>query len=125
MKYKLKRDLPNAKAGEIFKINEVGNLCKVSSGKCIYSAHMLKTYPGVLTWFEAVQEDGLWKPEEGEGYCYIDNDGVVDARSWTEAYITAQGRHSIGNVFKTAEEAKKSCRLAQSIQSAKRRYEGG
>ena len=55
--YKLKRDLPTFKAGEIFHLSGMGNLIHESDGVVAYSWSTIGKFPNILTdWFEEVKE---------------------------------------------------------------------
>lgn len=73
-KYRLKKDLPIFKVGDIFYISSKGNLLK--RGRCIsdciiaYDASMLNRFPNILTdWFEEIKEEsvitGQYKTDKG------------------------------------------------------------
>lgn len=46
----------------------------------------------------------IWKPECGEWYWFIGSDGQIDNCEWANDRID-RGRYSMGNCFKTKEEA--------------------
>jgi hypothetical protein len=46
----------------------------------------------------------VWKPEYGDWYWYISSDGQVDNCEWVNGPID-YGRYSMGNCFRTKEEA--------------------
>lgn len=46
----------------------------------------------------------IWKPECGEWYWFIDSDGQINNCEWVDDHID-YGRYSMGNCFKTKEEA--------------------
>lgn len=55
--YKLKRDLPTFKAGEIFYLSDAGNLIRESDNVPAYSWSTIDKFPNILTdWFEEVKE---------------------------------------------------------------------
>ena len=113
--YKLLKDLPTFKAGEIFDISSSGNLVK--RGQCIsdcivaYSAQTLEKFPNILKdWFEEIPEQPktVWHLEEGDEYYSIASDGFIT----TEIYhLSTQSeddmRRKIGNAFLTKKEAEK------------------
>ena len=47
---------------------------------------------------------GRWKPEYADKYYYLDSDGDIYDRKWTDD-IVGKKKYKIGNVFKTQEEA--------------------
>ena len=75
--YKLKRDLPTFKAGEIFHLSGMGNLIHESDGVVAYSWSTIGKFPNILTdWFEEI------KPAEP----LIKDEKIRKAvRAWAEA----------------------------------------
>lgn len=107
-RYKLVKDLPTFKAGDVFYTNEVGSLIHESDGVVAYGWRTLEKFPNIMTdWLEEIKESTRWKPEkEGEAYYYVGNTGDVYSSSWN--YFTIdQGRFDIGNCFQTEEEAER------------------
>lgn len=49
-------------------------------------------------------ESRIWKPEYGEWYWFISTDGQVNNSEWVNDRID-RGRYSMGNCFRTREEA--------------------
>ena len=106
-RYKLKRDLPTFKAGEIFYISETGNLLRESDNVPAYSWSTIDKFPNILTdWFEEVNESTRWKPEADQKYYFSDNDGSVGYNRWDGDHID-RNRFEIGNCFQTEEEAER------------------
>lgn len=106
-RYKLERDLPTFKAGEIFYLSDIGNLIRESDNVPAYSWTTLEKFPNILTdWFEEVKESTRWKPEMHQAYRYINTDSSVSGSPWTDDYFD-NGRFEIGNCFQTEEEAKR------------------
>ena len=80
-RYKLLKDLPTFKAGQLAYISKTGNLIAGTPENqkttemgliiMIYHETTLKKFPNILTeWFEEIQEprDSIhWKPKNGEG----------------------------------------------------------
>ena len=62
----------------------------------------------------------IWKPEYGDWYWYIGSDGQVDNCEWVNGPID-YGRYSIGNCFRTKEEAT-FVREKQKIKTELQRY---
>ena len=105
-RYKLKRDLPTFKAGEIFYISDMGNLIHDSDGVVAYSWSTLEKFPNILAdWFEEIKEPTRWKPEMSHDYYYISGDGHVYDNSWDDSRFVDNDRFEIGNCFETKEEA--------------------
>ena len=76
-RYKLKRDLPTFRAGDIFYLSSMGNLIHESDGVVAYSWSTIDKFPNILTdWFEEI------KPAEP----LIKDENIRKAvRAWAEA----------------------------------------
>lgn len=106
-RYKLKRCLPTFKAGEIFYLSDNGNLIRESDNIPAYSWSTIDKFPNILTdWFEEVKEPTRWKPVPGDTYWSLDGVGYVNYYESSGGTYTAS-RVSIGNCFKTKEEAER------------------
>lgn len=106
-KYKLLKDLPTFKAGDVFIAVEGGNLVHENDNVVVYNWHTLDKFPNILTdWFEEIKEPTRWKPEKREKYYYLLNNGDVIAGSWAD-WVIDQDRFEIGNCFQTEEEAER------------------
>lgn len=104
--YRLRKNLPTFKAGEVFFTVDGGNLVHDNDNVVAYNSRTLDKFPNILTdWFEEVKEPTRWKPEIHQVYRYINTDGYVHGAAWTDDYFD-NGRFKIGNCFKTEEEAK-------------------
>lgn len=107
-RYKLERDLPTFKAGEIFYLSDTGNLIRESDNVPAYSWATLEKFPNILTdWFEEVNEPTRWKPEIDQEYYCLGSDGSVMGDEWVNLSID-RNRLKIGNCFQTEEEAEKA-----------------
>lgn len=107
-RYKLLKDLPIFKAGDIFILIDSGSLIHESDGVVAYSWSTIDKFPNILTdWFEEVNESIRWKPEMGQTYYHIGGDGRVYDDTWVNDSAVDNGRFEIGNCFKTEEEAKR------------------
>ena len=105
-RYKLKRDLPTFKAGEIFYISETGNLLRESDNVPAYSWSTLDKFPNILTdWFEEIKEPTRWKPKKNHIYYCIIGDSYVAEDVWYGGQCVDDDRFEIGNCFQTKEEA--------------------
>ena len=110
-RYKLKKDLPTFKAGDIFYLSDAGNLfdrnfLHAKSSNIVYSFKEIEKFPNILKdWFEEIKEQTRWKPEMHQVYRYINTDSSVSGSIWTDDYFD-DGRFEIGNCFQTEEEAK-------------------
>ena len=107
-RYKLKRDLPTFKAGEIFYISDMGNLLRESDNVPAYSWSTIDKFPNILTdWFEEIKESTRWKPEKFQKYYYVGGDSFVYDDGWANGSAIDDGRFNIGNCFQTKEEAER------------------
>ena len=107
-RYKLKRDLPTFKAGDIFVLIDSGSLIHESDGVVAYSWSTIDKFPNILTnWFEEIKESTRWKPEKSQEYYYVGNAGSVYDDNWANGYAIDNGRFDIGNCFQTKEEAER------------------
>lgn len=119
-RYKLKRDLPTFKAGEIFYISDTGNLfdrnfLHAKSSHIVYSFKEIEKFPNILTdWFEEVRESTRWKPEMHQVYRYINTNSSVSGSTWTDDYFD-NGRFEIGNCFQTKEEAERVVKYLKAL----------
>ena len=102
-RYKLKRDLPTFKAGEVFYLSDAGNLLRESDNIAAYSWSTIDKFPNILAeWFEEIKPT-RWKPEENQKYYFLDSNGLVYDSIWADDYIDRR-RFEIGNGFQTEEE---------------------
>ncbi len=56
---------------------------------------------------EPKKESKVWKPENNEGYFYIDEHSYIEYELWENGY-TDLDAYEIGNVYRTKEEAEKA-----------------
>ena len=111
--YKLLKDLPTFKAGDLFYISEYGALVYDDGGYGVmaYAQSTLERFPNILTeWFEEIKEPVNsihWKPNFGEEYWYVNYIGNVVCRSWEDASVDLWLLES-GNVYRTEKEAEKA-----------------
>lgn len=114
-RYKLKKDLPTFKTGEIFYLSDSGNLIRESDNIPAYSWSTINKFPNILTkWFEEIKEPTRWEPETDKKYSFIRTSGYVYDSIWTNDSID-DGRFEIGNCFKTEEEAKKAVEYLKAL----------
>ncbi len=107
-RYKLIKDLPTFKAGEIFYLSDTGNLIRESDNIAAYSWTTLDKFPNILTdWFEEIKEPTRWKPERDKTYYFITNDGKANDDMWFYDSGVDHNRFKIGNCFQTKEEAER------------------
>ena len=106
-RYKLKRDIPAFKAGEVFYLSDAGNLFRESDNVPVYGWTIIDKNPNILTdWFEEIKESTRWKPRIGQKYYLLDSNGSVYDSVWSNDYID-RNRSEIGNCFQTEEEAER------------------
>lgn len=120
-RYKLTKDLPTFKAGQLVYISKTGNLIAGTPENqettdtglilMIYHETTLKKFPEILTeWFEEIQEptDSIhWEPRIGERCWSFLADGEVVPFYWsTLPYDLA--RHELGNIYRTEKECEKA-----------------
>lgn len=119
--YRLLKELPTFKAGQLAYISKTGNLIAGTPENqettdygliiMIYHETTLKKFPNILTeWFEEIKEPVNsihWKPNFGEEYWYVNYIGNVVCRSWEDASVDLWLLES-GNVYRTIEEAEKA-----------------
>lgn len=55
--------------------------------------------------YEEQQEEAEF-PKDGDTYYFIDEDGLIDSKKYSEIHAFDQRKFSIGNCFRTKEEAK-------------------
>lgn len=118
-RYKLLKDLPTFKAGQLAYISKTGNLIAGTPENqkttetgliiMIYHETTLKKFPNILTeWFEEIEEptDSIhWKPKYDDWYFYISDHGSVCSDIWNDNY-TDNKRLAFGFVYRTEEECK-------------------
>lgn len=118
-RYKLLKDLPGIKAGNVLFIEGTwGNLYidnghsptgyQITEAGRIATGGMLIQSVAMADWLEEIPEEyKRWRAERGETYYHISDDGEV--YDDTEEYHSLDGGcYLIGNYFKTREEAEKA-----------------
>lgn len=106
MFYKLKTDLPTLKAGDLFYLDQNGNLCHKETGIIEYHYITLEKFPDALEKFwEPVEEEyKRWRAKNGEPYFYVDE--CVKVIPSSEEHDSVDGDcYRYGNYFQTREEA--------------------
>mgnify|MGYP000988423612 CR=1 FL=1 len=112
-RYKLLKDLPTFKAGDLFYISQYGDLIHDGGdvGITAYARQTLKKFPNILTeWFEEIQEptDSVhWKPECGEEYWVVNNYGLIVKRIWSDS-VEDLNMYKLGIIHPTKEECEKA-----------------
>lgn len=107
-RYKLKKDTPAFKAGEVFYLSDAGNLFRESDNVPVYGCSIIDKNPSILTdWFEEIKEQARWRPEKFQNYYHVGGDGFVYSDTWANGSAVDNGRLEIGNCFQTREEAER------------------
>lgn len=119
-RYKLKKDLPTFRAGDLFELRDDGCLYWVRGWRnpdevkycdkevIAYHKNTLRFFPSILTdWFEEIKESTRWKPELHQKYYFLASDGSANTDTWDDSTFYDHGRLDIGNCFKTEEEAER------------------
>ena len=121
-KYKLLKDLPTFKAGQLAYISKTGNLIAGTPENqkttetgliiMIYHETTLKKFPNILTeWFEEIKEplDSIhWEPKSGDEYFWIDECGSILPGTFYRDSLYDQQRLTFGNVYRTSQECEKA-----------------
>lgn len=95
--YVLNRDWAPFKKGDVFSRDDDSSEIYVLKDNDAVLARVPDGY---------LDEQGCaWRPGEGETYYFIDNDGTVNADDYAQHNAVDMGRLSIGNCFRTEEEA--------------------
>lgn len=118
--YRLLKDLPTFKAGQLAYISKTGNLIAGTPENqkttetgliiMIYHETTLKKFPNILTeWFEKIKStDSIhWQPKVGEEYFYISTYGYVESDIWSDDFDDNR-LTSLGVVYRTGKECKRA-----------------
>lgn len=116
MKYKLLKDLPFAKAGEMVEVTSVGYAVVDEGGLRVTEVESKKVELGkyecslpkdanVSEWLEEVDE--RWKPGMFKTYFYFDSVGDVHVTDWANCSVD-EARYKSGNCFRTREKAQRA-----------------
>ena len=119
-RYKLLKDLPTFKAGQLAYISKTGNLIAGTPENqettdyglilMIYHETTLKKFPEILTeWFEEIEEptDSIhWKPKIGDR-CFILENANIRPANYT-GMLRDYNAWCTGRVFRTEEECEKA-----------------
>lgn len=120
-RYKLLKDLPTFKAGQLAYVSSLGNLmagtpeepetADTGLNLMMYHRGTLEKFPNILTeWFEEIQEptDSIhWKPVIGEEYWSFYSDGGISHNVCTGGYWDT-ARYEMGRTYRTEEECEKA-----------------
>lgn len=119
-RYKLLKDLPTFKAGQLAYISKTGNLIAGTPENqkttetgliMIYHETTLKKFPNILTeWFEEIKEptDSIhWTPKKDDEYFWMNSYGETQPDVWDGDSIDSM-RLALGMVYRTEEECEKA-----------------
>lgn len=119
-RYKLLKDLPTFKAGQLAYVSSLGNLmagtpeepetADTGLNLMIYHRVTLEKFPNILTeWFEKIEPtDSIhWKPKIGEVYWSHYSDGEIGCFTWSKDPWHAS-MYRVGRVYHTKEECEKA-----------------
>ena len=118
-RYKLLKDLPTFKAGQLAYVSSLGNLmagtpeepetADTGLNLMMYHRGTLEKFPNILTeWFEEEPTDSIyWKPNNGDEYWYIDDCAGIYRDRWDDESIHFS-RYSLGLIKRTKEECEKA-----------------
>lgn len=115
MKYRLKKDLPWAKAGEDLPWAKAGEVCEGERPKDTYYWVNIKGLQLHIRaqefsdWFEEVDEQ--WKPRMGDTYYFFENYGTIVEDRWScdcDEMVVDEERWKLGNCFRTRELAERA-----------------
>lgn len=119
--YRLLKDLPTFRVGQLAYISKTGNLIAGTPENqkttetgliiMIYHETTLKKFPNILTeWFEEIQEptDSIhWKPKKDDEYFWMNSYGEIQPDVWDGDSIDIM-RLALGMVYRTEEECEKA-----------------
>lgn len=99
MRYKLLKDLPFAKAGEVFErvtykskdglsdydYLKISKREKDGEDETVFTIDCNYFLDNLDEWFEKIKADGIhWKPKVGEKYFYINEYGDIECETWDD-----------------------------------------
>lgn len=112
-RYKLLKDLPTFKAGDLFYISEYGALVYDNGygGVMAYAQSTLEKFPEILTeWFEEIQEEPTdsihWNPMIGEKCFILGNANIIP--TFFTGKLRDYNAWRTGKIFRTEEECEKA-----------------
>nr|DAN43222.1 MAG TPA: hypothetical protein [Caudoviricetes sp.] len=117
-RYRLLKDLPTFKAGDLFYISEYGALVHNGGDPdgynvMAYAQSTLEKFPNILTeWFEEIQEESTdsihWMPKQDEKIWYLDENGDTNFTYFDENDPYHIRRVEFGNTYRTAGECEQA-----------------
>ena len=112
-RYRLLKDLPTFKAGDMFYMSEYGDLIydgdNVGIKTCTWQ--ILERFPNILTdWFEEIQEEPTdsihWNPRIGEKCFILENANIIP--TFFTGKLRDYNAWRTGKIFRTEEECEKA-----------------
>lgn len=117
-RYRLLKDLPTFKAGDLFYISEYGALVHNGGDPdgynvMAYAQSTLKKFPNILTeWFEEIQEESTdsihWMPKQDEKIWYLDENGDTNFTYFDEDNPYHCRRIEFGNAYRSEKECEQA-----------------
>ena len=121
MKYRLLKDLPTFKAGQLAYVSSLGNLmagtpeepetADTGLNLMMYHRGTLEKFPNILTeWFEEIKEPVNsihWKPKKDDEYFWMNSYGETQPDVWDGDSIDSM-RLALGMVYRTEEECEEA-----------------
>lgn len=121
-RYKLTKDLPTFRAGQLAYVSSLGNLMAGTPEKpettdtglelMMYHKTTLKKFPNILTeWFEEIPNptDSIhWKPKDGEKYWFLDENGDTNFACFDRDDPSDRKLLEFGNAYRTSGECEKA-----------------
>ena len=120
-RYKLLKDLPTFKAGQLAYVSGLGNLmagtpeepeiADTGLNLMMYHRGTLEKFPNILTeWFEEIKEptDSIhWKPKKDDEYFWMNSYGETQPDVWDGDSIDIM-RLALGMIYRTEEECERA-----------------
>lgn len=131
-KYKLLKELPLYKAGELFHISPNGNLVHTDRGELVYQKNLLKAHPEILEeWFEKIVErpkvelSGQYIPEyRGKYYAICAGRASIVTEYYNYDPMVTEKAAALGLSFETKKECQKFIDRLEAYQILRRDAKG-
>ncbi len=132
MKYKLLKELPLYKAGELFHISPNGNLVHTDRGELVCQKNLLKAHPEILEeWFEKIVErpkvelSGQYIPEyRGKYYAICAGRASIVTEYYNYDPMVTEKAAALGLSFETKKECQKFIDRLEAYQILRRDTKG-
>lgn len=121
--YRLLKDLPTFRAGQLAYVSSLGNLMAGTPENpettdtglelMMYHRTTLEKFPEILTeWFEEIQEESTdsihWEPKDGEKYWFLDENGDTNFACFDRDDPSDRKLLEFGSAYRTAQECEKA-----------------